>query len=162
MVHGMNSKLGIVNEGDTANYMYMVDEQFQLNRVNVDLNSEPPSTRKPYPTPLIDGHIFAIRKTEILSAMDGGLKCMDGENVALALKFWMCRARVVQIPCSREDLVPLTEFPEMPVPPPTVIDGNGLSLQDDFLYYGKVADDRKTLAVTNYIRSIRMWLPDIA
>ena len=161
MVHEMNPKLERKNEGDTANYMYMIDEWFQLNRVHVDHNSEPSFPWKPYPTPFIDGHIFAVRKAEILNAMDGGLTFMDGDTVALGLKFWMCRARVIQVPCARVGFVPLTEFQEMPVPL-TLIDGNGLSRQGDFLYRGKVADDRTKLAVKNYMRIIRIWLPDIA
>lgn len=116
MVHGMNPKLEIKNEGDTANYMYMIDERFQLNLVTVDLNSEPPSTWKPHPTPFIDGHMFTNRKTEILSEKDGGLKSLWMAKTWLWNFSFGCVALMwYKFHVLAWGLVPLTEFPEMPV-----------------------------------------------
>lgn len=160
MVHEMNSQLELKKEGDKSNYMLMMDEELKLKRVYVDLSAEYLSNWKAYPTPFFDGHLFAVRKDEILNSVDRGLKFMDGENIALALKFWMCRARIVQVPCVRVGIVLLSEFPIMTVPE-TLIEGNGLRHNGKFLYRGTIADDRTKLAVRNYMRIVRIWLPAI-
>jgi hypothetical protein len=160
MVHEMSTRLELTNTGDKANYMYMMDDHFKVKRVNLDVNSDVPSSWRAYATPFFDGHMFAVRKFVFSDSIDQGLKFMDGDNIAVALKFWMCGARIVQVPCARVGLVPLSEFPEMPVPQ-TLIDGNGLRYNGKFLYFGETADDRTRLAVKNYMRIVRVWLPAI-
>jgi polypeptide N-acetylgalactosaminyltransferase len=85
--------------GTTNKKFYFAYETFRFPGKTY---KERPSETEPYEMPFAPGALFAIRKDEFwrLGGYDKGLYVWGGENLELALKLWMCGARLVQVPCS--------------------------------------------------------------
>jgi hypothetical protein len=161
LLHAMKADQSLKENADPDSYYMNMNKHFQIEKVKatfIGSNKEAPSTWEPHKTPFFEGPLFAIHRDQYfkLREMDKGFERFGGSNIELSLKYWMCRGRVIQVPCARAGYIPITEWP-LPMIPDKLKRLAGITQPGDFLYYGAKSDPHTIFSVRNYLRIVRVW-----
>ena len=141
MIHQMTKNRTLAVKNGKASHYLMLNKKLEMERWQsrfVGEVSEHPSLWEPYATAFFESPVYAIRRDEFkaLGGHDHGLDYIKGDNIELSLKLWMCRGRVMAVPCARVGHISESEWTLPPIPKRRIV------RHGEFKYYGKPAEQR--------------------
>ena len=166
LVHQMTETRALKDQNDLDAYYGMLGRKFQIRKMKTRFdgeNKETPSNWQPYQSPFFDGAVFAVKRSEYLKlgGVDRGLERFGGDTAELAMKYWMCRGRVIMVPCSRVGHIPLSNF-DLPPIKDSLKSLMGLNKKGDFMYFDEKADGNTIISARNFLRVMQVWANDHA